>query len=478
MKNSILNFFRNANVMRLLSTSVATVLAATYVVAVYAAFTSNIIPGVYLGVLFLVSFLATIAMFYFLVMARVPNKVRVGLLIVAIISIAINIYVYSVGTATNSFISSTQQAGQTTEEYSIVALKSKNIQLSTANQPTGILTTEPAIDTVKTEASKLTKASFSNYENPTEMLNALDNNSLQMVVLKSSFMRVLQQENNNELFLRLQVLATFNVSVPTSQSTVNGDVSKPFAVLISGIDTYGDISTTSRSDVNILAVVNPRTHNILLVNTPRDYYVQLHDTTGVKDKLTHAGLYGVDMSVKTLEDLYGVDINYNVRINFSSLEKMVDTLDGVDVNSAYSFSAGGFNFNEGVNHLNGKQALAFSRERHSFEGGDRTRGENQMRVITAIISKISSPATILKYQQILGTLNGTFQTNMSTNDITSLIRNQIDTLSKWNVTSTNVDGTGTKASTYSMGNQQLYVMIPDQTSVNSAKNAINRTLGL
>jgi LCP family protein required for cell wall assembly len=477
MNEKLKSFFSNKLVLLRASFILSALLAISYVLAAFAAFTTNLIPGKYLGVLYIVSFVVTTAIIYFLISKRAGNKLRLVLLAVALVGIIVNVYMFSLGNATKSFIKSTQQATQSYEEYSIVALKSKAISLATPNQPTGILTTEPALDDVKTEASKLTKAAYSGYENPTSMLSALDDNSMQMVILKSSFVRSLQQENNNELFLRLQVLATFKVAVASTQGSVNGDVSKPFAVLISGIDTYGDISTTSRSDVNILAVVNPRTHNVLLVNTPRDYYVQLHGTTGVKDKLTHAGLYGVDMSVNTIEDLYGIDIKYNVRINFSSLESMVNTLGGVDVDSAYNFSAGGYTFNQGVNHLDGKQALAFSRERHSFEGGDRTRGENQMQVIKAIISKISSPATILKYQQILGSLQGTFQTNMSTDDLTTLVRNQIDTLSKWNVTSTNVDGAGSRAVTYSMGSQSLYVMIPDQASVNSAKNAINQTLG-
>ncbi len=477
MLDKFKKLIRNKAVLRRASIVTAAILAITYVVAVYTAFNTNLIPGSYLGILFLVSFVVTAAVIYFLVTNRIGNKVRVALLVVALLSSLINIYVYSVGMATNSFLRSTQQASRSYEEYSIVALKANNISLGTPNQSTGVLKSEPSVDAVKTEATKLTKAQYTDFDNPTSMMLSLENNDMDMVILKSSYVRLLQELNNNELYLRLQILATFKVPVTTSGGVVDGDVSRPFAVLISGIDTYGDISTTSRSDVNIVAVVNPVTHNILLVNTPRDYYVQLHGTTGVKDKLTHAGLYGVDMSVATLEDLYGIDIKYNVRINFSSLVNIVDTLGGVDVDSVYNFSADGYTFTEGKNHLDGKQALAFSRNRYAFEGGDRTRGQNQMRVIEAIVSKMSSPSTVLNYQQILRSLEGTFQTNMSTQDITMLMRNQIDSLAKWKVTSTNVDGTGASDVTYSMGRQKLYVMIPDQASVDSAKSAIRSTLG-
>ena len=253
-------------------------------------------------------------------------------------------------------------------------------------------------------------------------------------------------------------------------------LTKPFTLYISGIDTYGDISTMSRSDVNIMVVINPQTHKILLVNTPRDYYVQLHGTTGLKDKLTHSGIYGINMSVNTMEDLYSVPINYYLRINFSSLTKIIDALGGVDVNSQYKFTADGYLFNVGVNHLNGNQALAFSRERHSFEGGDRTRGSNQELVIEAIIAKMNDSQTIINYQQILASLNGVIQTNMSSSDISKLISAQLNDMSKWNVESIGVTGTDSNNYTYSMGNIPLYVMEPDMTSVDTAKQAIQQYL--
>ena len=259
-----------------------------------------------------------------------------------------------------------------------------------------------------------------------------------------------------------------------TNNIVKVDTAKPFVLYISGIDTYGDISTVSRSDVNIMVVVNPRTHQILLVSTPRDYYVQLHGTTGIRDKLTHSGIYGIDMSVKTMEDLYGTPINYYMRINFSSLTKIIDTLGGVDVNSQYQFTAGGYSFNVGINHLNGKQALAFSRERHSFEEGDRTRGSNQELVIEAIIAKMNDSQTIFNYQQILTSLQNTIQTDMGSDSIMALVKNQLDSMSKWSVESISVNGADSHNYTYSMGNVMLYVMEPDVDSLNFAKIKIQQ----
>jgi LCP family protein required for cell wall assembly len=226
----------------------------------------------------------------------------------------------------------------------------------------------------------------------------------------------------------------------------------------------------------MIVTVNPKTHDILLTSIPRDYYVQLHGTTGLKDKLTHAGIYGVDMSVSTLEDLFDIDINYYVRVNFTTLIQVVDTIDGIDVESDKSFTAYTDNsvyVKKGSNHFNGKQALAYSRERYAYQEGDRHRVQNQQDVITAIMNKmLSSKTLITKYNSILNTLDGSFQTNMKTSSLTSLIKKQIDTMPSWNITSQSVNGTDSSNVTYSYPGQKLYVMVPDMSTVESAKTKI------
>jgi|GEM_PF-38127 len=477
IKKTVNKKLKNAKLVRRIGIIVAAILAASFVYMAIIAFSSQVIPLKYLGIGLLVSTLATAAIVYFQFKPALRLRTRIILTALSVVMILGNVGIIATGLVANSFLNSIQDSPQSYEEYSIVALKVNAIKLDTPNQKIGLLNNEPSLATIKNEAKKKTSAAQNNYDNPSSMMVSLQDGTIQMAVLKTSYLQLLQETNNNELFLQLEVLATFKVKVEQASAAPSIDMSKPFIVYISGIDTYGEISTTSRSDVNILAVVNPVTHKILLVNTPRDYYVQLHGTTGVKDKLTHAGLYGIDMSVATMEDLYGVDINYNIRINFSSLEKIVDTLGGVEVDSEYAFSIDGNTFTVGKNYLNGKQALAFSRERHSFEGGDRTRGQNQQRVIQGIINKMSTPSSIVNYQKVLAVMQDSFQTNMSSADIATLFRNQLDSMAKWNVTSTIVDGTGASDSTYSMGAQKLYVMVPDQTSVNSAKNAIHGVLG-
>ena len=257
-----------------------------------------------------------------------------------------------------------------------------------------------------------------------------------------------------------------------------------FIIYISGIDTTGPITTTSRSDVNMLMAVNPVKKKIGLVFIPRDYYVSLqcHDgvcETGAMDKLTHAGLYGVEVSQATIENILGVDINYNIRINFDTLTTMVDALGGIDINSDQDVNllhGAGCNIKQGENHVNGTCALGFARERYAYNAGDRHRGENQQEVIRAMINKITTTNIIKNYESILNAVQGMFQTNMKTDEITALIQMQINDMAKWDVQSTLVDGTGDMVPTYSYGSTPLYVMRPDTDSISSSRLFINEII--
>lgn len=263
-----------------------------------------------------------------------------------------------------------------------------------------------------------------------------------------------------------QVRVLYQYGIETEIEKEEVDISNAFNIYISGIDVEGSISKNSRSDVNIIMTINPDTHQILLTTTPRDFYVEIPGVSGgVKDKLTHAGVYGVDASMRTLEQLYGIDISYYARVNFTSLIKIVDALGGVDVESEYSFSAGGYNFQKGTNHLNGEQALAFSRERKSFSGGDRQRGKNQEAVIEAIIEKALSPAILKNANQIISSVSDCVETNMTRDEMSKFINMQLSDPAVWGIESQAADGKGSSASCYSSGSQKLYVMIPDEAVV-------------
>lgn len=273
---------------------------------------------------------------------------------------------------------------------------------------------------------------------------------------------------------KTRVLYTFKVKAKPESKSVN--VTKDvFNIYISGMDEYGEVSEISRSDVNMILTINPKTKQILLTNIPRDYYVQLHDTTGYKDKLTHAGIYGIDTSIKTLEDLLGIEINYYFKVNFSSLENIIDALGGVDVYSEYTFQTwNGYNFTKGYNHVDGKAALAFSRERKTFQDGDNQRGKNQQAMIEAIFRKVTSPEIITKYNSLLNSLDDSMITNMPTKAMTSLAKMQLRDNSKWIITSNSLTGVGSYEYTYTYSYQELYVMIPDEDKVAEAQDLINK----
>lgn len=312
-----------------------------------------------------------------------------------------------------------------------------------------------------------------------ELANFLIEEKTDAILIEESYYAIIEEEIED---FRTQTKVIYSFNIDDAIETIAKEVSvtkEPFVIYISGIDAYGGISSVARSDVNMIAVVNPTTKQVLLVNTPRDYYVQLHGTTGYRDKLTHAGIYGIDMSVKTMEDLYDTDINYYVRVNFTSLIKVIDAIGGVDVYSKYSFTSriGNYNFTEGYNHLDGKKALGFARERYSFAEGDRMRGQNQQAVIDAMIKKVCSSSTILtKFDSILDSLEGAFQTNMDYTKMIELVRMQISDGAEWNITSISVDGLGSSERTYSMGKTRLYVMIPYAGSVNKAASMIDEVL--
>lgn len=292
---------------------------------------------------------------------------------------------------------------------------------------------------------------------------ALLDGEIQAAIYNEAYTPIIE-ETIEDYSSQVKVLYQYGIETEIEKEEV--DISNAFNVYISGIDVEGSISKNSRSDVNIIMTINPDTHQILLTTTPRDFYVEIPGVSGgAKDKLTHAGVYGVDASMRTLEQLYGIDISYYARVNFTSLIKIVDALGGVDVESEYAFSAGGYNFQKGTNHLNGEQALAFSRERKSFSGGDRQRGKNQEAVIEAIIEKALSPAILKNANQIISSVSDCVETNMTRDEMSKFINMQLSDPAVWEIESQAADGKGSSASCYSSGSQKLYVMIPDEAVV-------------
>ena len=324
------------------------------------------------------------------------------------------------------------------------------------------------------------KTKNTNYEDQYELANDLLDEQVDAMFINEAYKSSLDEEIEG-FSAKTKIIETISIKSKNKTIVKKVKVTKQsFNLYISGIDTYGKISSVSRSDVNMIVTVNPTTHQILLTSIPRDYYVQLHGTTGLKDKLTHAGIYGVDKSITTLEDLFKIDINYYVRVNFSTLIDVVNIIDGIDIYSDKAFipyTDPSVRIRQGNQHLNGKQALAFSRERYAYREGDRHRVQNQQTVITAIMDKMLKSKTLIsKYDSLLDTLSGSFQTNMNTNELTSLIKKQIDTMAEWEIISQSVNGTDSSNYTHSAPSQKAYVMEPDMSTVTAASEKIKEVL--
>ena len=321
------------------------------------------------------------------------------------------------------------------------------------------------------------------YDSVLDMVAALYSGNVDAMILNEAYVELIESQDGYESFsekTRKLYDQKIETVVAKSSETEEKDITKdPFIVYISGSDTRHLTLATSRSDVNILVVVNPSTKQVLLLNTPRDYYVDTAACTGAKDKLTHCGIYGIDCSMKTLGNLYDEPVDYHVQINFSGFETMVDAIGGITVDSdrAFRCSEGGYYISQGTNQLNGAVALSYVRERHSFSDGDITRGRHQMQVIEAIIKKVSSGTTILSsYSAILDSMEGMFTTSMGKTDISALVKMQLSDGASWNVKTFAVSGKGGSQKTYSMPDARSYVMYPDERQVSYAKILVDKVV--
>lgn len=250
---------------------------------------------------------------------------------------------------------------------------------------------------------------------------------------------------------------------------------EPFMVYVSGSDSHSKMLTSGRSDVNILAAVNPMTKQVLLINTPRDYYVPNSAGGGAKDKLTHCGLYGISCSMNTLGNLYSEEIEYYVQLNFTGFKKLIDALGGITVNSDYAFTAiQRTDIKKGENHLTGQQALDFARERKTLSGGDNERGKHQMQVIEAVIKKATSGSTIISnYSDIMASIEGMFTMNLPAEMIGSLIKMQLSDMARWNIVTYSATGSDSFEVCYSLPEMELSVILPYSSSISKATRLID-----
>lgn len=449
-------------------------------------FKLGVVPTKYMIILVAVLAVLALLMYFFMKPAKGKHAVNarqsIGKIISLVLSIVLligSVYVAK-GSSTLNKISG---ADKTTVHYAVLVLKDSKIDSLSDLKNESIeynLQYDDKKDMNQIIAKAKQEQSSISYDETSDdyskLADDLYNNTVHAILVNTAYNGMFEEAHEN-FANETKEIWSYEVDTEVKSFAKDVDVtSKPFTIYISGIDTYGKVSTVSRSDVNMIVTVNPKTKQILMSSIPRDYYVTLANK-GKKDKLTHSGLAGPENTVKTMDNFLGIDINYYARVNFTSLITMVDALGGIDLDSDSSFSTGEYSFSKGVQHVNGQKALAFARERHAFGGGDNMRVKHQQDVLMAMLKKMMSPAIITNYTGVLNSIAGCFETNMSSSDITDLIQMQVNDMASWTFTQKQFTGHGVMQTGGAyMPNTKLYYMIPDDSSVSENIAAIKAVL--
>ncbi len=459
----------------------------------YMCITLMILSIILLGIVFILNilpldyFITLVCVFIvvvgLLIYLMINKKTRIISSLISFVLIIINVLGILYSSTTYGFLESITNIGSSVLNYEVVVLSNSDYDsiLDVKNKTIGVVETvlDKSIEKLEEEGSFEIDKEFSTEDLATSLLNG----QVDALLLLDSEVDILK-EHYPSFEKNIRVIYTFSLKVKDDVTAKNIDVTESsFNILVSGIDTYGTIGSLSRSDVNMVVTVNPNTKEMVLTSIPRDYYVDLYGKNA-KDKLAHVGIYGMETTVKTIEDLLDIEINYYVKFNFSSLIKIVDAIGGIEVDNPTAFTADYYDepkdawvkytFKQGLIKLEGEKALAFARERKAFAEGDIKRAKNQQLVIEAVLDKVLSPSIIVKYSNLLKSLENTFITNMSRERITNFIKMEIKDGGKYVINNLVLNGTSDYAYTYSYPSSMLYVMIPNEEQILDGKNEINR----
>lgn len=434
----------------------------------------NVLPIFYT----ILAFILALAINFGLLFLNFSKKKGLRLIgdFLSILIISILVYITSYLFNTLGFLFNVTDGDYLVKNYNVVVLKNSNYNSleDLNNKDVGIseTITDDTLNKVQENINKKTKVNYKNYESSDILTNALINKEIDAAILENSELSILK-ENKKENFDKLKVIYEIEIKndIASLKEAVNIN-NEPFNIYISGIDTYGKINSSSRSDVNILLTINPKTEKILMTWIPRDYYVYINDST-YKDKLTHAGIYGIDSSIYAISNLLDVKVNYYVKVNFTSVIEIVDLLGGVTVYNNEEFTTiENVTFRQGNLNLSGKDALAFVRERKNLKEGDVGRGKHQILVLEALMHKAMSKDIIKNYNKLLQSLDDAFVTNMPQNAMLGFIKKEIQSPRNWQMESNILNGTDAYEYTYSYKSTELYVMKPNEESVNMAQSKI------
>ena len=441
----------------------------------------EMIPEKYLIIIFSLFIVLYLILTCLVIKRNIKSKIKVFCIILFIIfDIIFCIGIKYISKTINFIDVINNELFQKEEFYIMVNKDSKYEKLEDLqNKLIGVyssLNSDKAIETL----DKKVKSETKKYSDTIAMFDELDERKLDAVLINSSIKNLFNDELKDTAS-ELRELYVLSVSIKKSDTEVLKVVDvtrKPFNIYVAGGDAYGSIDNVTNTDVNMIVTVDPINKKILLTSIPRDYYVNLPSFgEEAYDKLTHAGYYGIEESIKAVEKLLDIDINYYVKVNFSTIEGIVDAIDGIDVYSDFSFKENAFRkyyFKEGYNHLNGNQALAFARERKSFMDGDVQRVKNQQKVIEAIIKKVtSSTKLVTNFSRILDSVSENLSTNMDSKSINKFVKMQLNSMNNWSIESQNLVGSGSSSTkTYTFPGLELYVMKQDEESITNAKNKI------
>lgn len=441
--------------------------------------TVNLLPMKFLIPIIVIIILLSLGMYY-LQMGRHINKINkvLGKILIIILSVLLgfgNWYLYSTGSAF-----SRMTTRKDISVVSIVVMKDSSIEkVNDLNEKKlGIMsvgdieTQDKAIADLKKDlGSEPTTVKYNSYK---DFGDDLYEGKVDAILLNEGS-RGMFEDNHSDFDQKTRVVKQYTYKSEAKDISKNVDVTKdPFNVYITGMDTFGTISTVSRSDVNMIVSINPKTHQILMTGIPRDFYVPQTCQGNQSDKLTHTGIYGVECTISSVENFMNTELNYYARVNFSSVVDIVNALGGITIESPFSFvTSTGVPINQGANNLNGEQTLAFVRERKNLPDGDRERSRNQMRAVEAMINKAISPSIITNYSSIMNAVSGSFQTNMSQKEMTDFIKQQLNDMKGWDIKQIQVSGSG--ANLYSPANGfNSYMMVPNEATVENAKKLIDK----
>lgn len=414
------------------------------------------------------------------------NKKTKTLRVLAVILLIISLFEGIFIAYANKSIKTIEQINQKDEidknEMSFVVLKDSSIQSleEAASKEIAVANAYDEANTKKALAEYKSKFSYDLIKKDlgvySESAQALMNGDSEVMLLNENY-RPLIEEEIEDFSKKTRVLESVVVSDDEKDKREKEEVneSDSFNVYISGIDTYGSISTVSRSDVNLVLSVNPVDRKVLITTVPRDTYLAIGGDNNKLDKLTHAGLFGVDTSIKSLENLLDIDIDYYSKVNFTTLTKLIDIIGGITVDNpvAFTTSSGRYDFPKGNVNMDGAKALAYSRERYNLSEGDFDRGKNQTRVMTAIIKKMLRPESLLNFNEIANIALESVDTDMPYSKMIELVNNQLEDGKDWTIETQALKGEGESGlSSYLMPNAKLYMMVPDENSIKEVHNGI------